>query len=90
MGGGDVEEDDLVRPLAVVFLGALHRVADLFDADKVDTLDDLPVPDVETGDDPFIQHPLTPYLIMAAFSPSQSGLHAVPGRNWSRRTGPGR
>ena len=60
VGGGNVEEDDLVRPLAVVFLGTLHRVADLFDADEVDTLDDLPVPNVETGDDPFIQHPLTP------------------------------
>src|SRR5690606_20358094 len=36
MGGGDVEEGDLVRALVVVAPGDLHRVAGIADIDKVD------------------------------------------------------
>ena len=44
--GGNVQEDDLVRALAVVGAGQLHRVASIAQAHKVDALDHAAVLDV--------------------------------------------
>ena len=54
--GGDVEETEFVRPLAVIDPGLGHRVAGVDEIDEVDALDDAPVLDVETGNDAYLQH----------------------------------
>ena len=55
-GRRDVQEDDLVRALAVVALGKLHRVAGVAQAHEVDALDHATVFDVQAGDHSFGQH----------------------------------
>ena len=47
VGGGDVEEAELVRPLLVVDPGLLHRVARVHQVDEVHALDHPPGVDVE-------------------------------------------
>ena len=54
--GGDVEKAQLVGALAVVEPRLRHRVAGIDEIDKIDALDDPPVLDVETRDDPHLQH----------------------------------
>jgi hypothetical protein len=57
MGGGDVEEDQLVGPLGIVGTGALDRIAGITDILESCSLDDPPTIDIETGDDSFAEHP---------------------------------
>ena len=59
VGGGDVQEDQLVGALGVVDGRLLHRVAGVAQLHEVDALDDAAVLDVETGDDAFGQHLLS-------------------------------
>jgi hypothetical protein len=54
--GGDVEEDEFVRALGVVGLGALHRIAGITQLLKLDALDDATGVDVETGNDAAGEH----------------------------------
>jgi hypothetical protein len=49
--GGDVEEGQLVRALAVIRLGELHRVTRVPQVLEAHTLDHTAGVDVETGDD---------------------------------------
>ena len=51
-----VEKHQLVRPLRVVQLRQLHRVAGVAQLDERDALHDASVIDVETRDDPLGQH----------------------------------
>jgi hypothetical protein len=55
-GRRDVEDDDLVDAFLVISLGELGRIAGVAQTFEIDALDDLPVPDVEAGDDSFRQH----------------------------------
>ena len=52
VGGGDVEEGQLVGTLGVVELGQLDGVTRVAEALEVHALDDAPGVDVEAGDDP--------------------------------------
>jgi hypothetical protein len=52
----DVEDDDLVRPLALVFHGQGHGIAGVPDPLEADALDHPAVADVEAGDDALGQH----------------------------------
>ena len=54
--GGDVEEDQLVRPLGVVAGRELDRVAGVAQADEVGPLDDPARVHVEAGDDALQSH----------------------------------
>ena len=54
--GGDIEKAQLVGALAVVEARLSHRIAGIDKIDEVDALDDPPVLDIETGDDPHLQH----------------------------------
>ena len=54
--GRDVQEHDLVRALAVVGAGKLHRIARIAQAHKVDALDHAAVLDVQAGNDAFGKH----------------------------------
>ena len=53
--GGDVEKKQLVGAFAVVEPRLGHRVAGIDEIDKIDALNDPPVLDVETGNDPHLQ-----------------------------------
>src|SRR5690606_4724127 len=50
VGGGDVEEDELVGALGVVDAGELHRVPGVAEVDELHALDDAAGGDVEAGD----------------------------------------
>ena len=50
MGGGDVEEDELVSAVGVVLRGQLDRIARIADVDKVRSLYDAAGIDVQTRD----------------------------------------
>ncbi len=73
VGGGDVEEDDLVGAGGGVAVGELGGVAGVDDVDELDAFDDAAVPDVEAGDDAFGQQaglmcggtPLPPYFLQS-------------------------
>ena len=54
--GGDVEKTQLVGALAIVEPRLRHRVAGIDQIDKVDAFDHPAILDVETGDDPHLQH----------------------------------
>ena len=54
--GGDVEKGQFVRPLGVIGLGRLHRVAGVAQLDELHPLDHPAVFDVETGDNALGQH----------------------------------
>ena len=56
VGGGDVEEDELVGALAVVVGGQLDRVAGVADVDEFDALDDAAGVDVQAGDHALVVH----------------------------------
>ena len=56
--GGNVQEDDLVRTLAVVGARQLHRIARIAQAHKVDALNHTAVLDVQTGNHAFGKHGL--------------------------------
>ena len=56
--GGNVQEDDLVRSLAVVGTRQLHRIARVAQAHKVDALDHTAVLDVQAGNHAFGKHGL--------------------------------
>ena len=60
VGGGDVEEDELVGALGVVALGQLDRVARIAQADEIGALDDAPGVDVEAWDHSLENHRLQP------------------------------
>ena len=49
---GDVQDDELVDPLAVIATRQLRRVAGASQSFEVDPFDDLPVAHIETGNDP--------------------------------------
>ena len=53
VGGGDVQEDDLVCALLGVVGGQLHRVTGVADVDKVHALDHPSIPDVQARDNAF-------------------------------------
>ena len=55
---GNVQKNDLVRTLAVVGAGQLHRVARIAQAHKVDALDHAAVLDVQAGNHAFGKHGL--------------------------------
>ena len=50
VGGGDVEQDDLVRARGGVAMRELSGVSGVDDVDELDALDDASVADVEAGD----------------------------------------
>ena len=54
----DVEEDDLVRALALVALGELHRIADVAQLHELRALHDAPALHVQADDEPPRQHQL--------------------------------
>ena len=56
MGGGDVEQNDLVGAGGGVTVGKLSGVAGVDDIDELDALDDTAGADVKAGDDAFGQH----------------------------------
>ena len=56
MGGGDVEQDDLVGAELCVAVSELGGVAGVNDVDELDALDNAAGADVKTGDDEFGQH----------------------------------
>ena len=56
MGGGDVQEDELISTLSVVNLSALHRITRIPQFQELRAFDDTPFLDVETGDDAFGEH----------------------------------
>ena len=58
VGGGDVEEDDLVGALVLVARRQLDRVAGVADVHELDALDHAALVDVEAGDDALEQHHL--------------------------------
>src|SRR5690606_21439775 len=80
VGGGDIEKDKLIRAFRVVIPGLLHRVAGVAEFNKVDTLDNPPVFNIQTGYDPFRQHRLNlrPPGIMQG--PVPLDLHTGRGR----------
>ncbi len=53
MGRSNVKEGDLICALPVIRNGAFDRVADLPNPNKIDPLDHLSVPYIQTGDDSF-------------------------------------
>ena len=55
-GRRDIEEDNFVRPLAVVFLGGLDGISRINQIDEIDALDDPAVLDVETRYDSLCKH----------------------------------
>ena len=56
VGGGDIQEAELIRPLLVVNPGLLHRIARIHQIDEVHALDHPPGVDVEARDDAHLQH----------------------------------
>ena len=58
VGGGDVEEDELVRALGVVARGELDGIARVADIDEVHALDHAAGVDVEAGDHTLEVHAL--------------------------------
>ena len=52
-GGGDVQKNDLVRPLVRVEFCQLYRVSGIPDVDEVNALDHPSVPHVQAGNDSF-------------------------------------
>src|SRR3546814_2326504 len=50
MGGGDVEEAELVRARRIIDLGLLDRIARVAQVDEVHALDHPAIGDVEAGD----------------------------------------
>ena len=55
-GGGDVQENELVRLLFVVGDGALDGIARVDEIHEIDAFYDASVGDVEAGDDSFGEH----------------------------------
>ena len=51
--GRDIEEDELVRPFAVVDHRLFYRIARITQVDEADALDDPALFNVEAGDDSF-------------------------------------
>jgi hypothetical protein len=58
VGGGDVEEDELVGAGGVVALGQLDRIARVADVDEVRALDHAAGVDVQAGDHALVVHAL--------------------------------
>ena len=56
MGGGDVEKDEFVSPLAIVEAGLGHRIAGVAQFHEVNALNDAAVLYIQTGDDTLCQH----------------------------------
>ncbi len=56
VAGGNVVEDQLVRPLLLVARGLLDGVAGVNVVEELDALDDSSAIDVEAGDDAFAEH----------------------------------
>ena len=50
-GGSDVEEDQLVRSVAVIDVGQLDRISGVAKPDEVDAFDNAPCFDVQAGND---------------------------------------
>ncbi len=59
VGGGDVEEHQLVGPFAVVVGGQLHRVPGVADVEEFDALHDTAAVHVQAGDHALEVHALT-------------------------------
>ncbi len=73
--GGDVEEHELVGPLAVVVRGQLDGVAGVADVDEFDALDDAAVVHVEAGD-----HALEVHASHRSGATRGAPLRGPPGR----------
>jgi hypothetical protein len=56
VGGGDVEERNLVGAGRVVALGDLHRIPCITQRDELHAFDDAPVFDIEAGNDALCEH----------------------------------
>ena len=56
MGGGDVIKDQLIRPVRLIALGLLDRIAGIDMIKELYPLDHPPAIDVQTGDDAFGEH----------------------------------
>ena len=54
--GGDIEHDEFVRPLAVIGLGQVARIAGIAQVHKADAFDHATVFAVEARDDAFGEH----------------------------------
>ena len=55
-GGGDIEEDQLIGALLVVFRGLLDGIAGVAEVEVLDALDDAAIGDVKAWDDSFGEH----------------------------------
>ncbi len=56
MGGGDVEEGELVGAGGIIGDRRLHRIAGIAQVDEVDALDDPAVLHIQAGDDANLEH----------------------------------
>src|SRR5690606_16690340 len=56
VGGGDVQEGDLIGAGGVVAPGALDRIASVANIDEIYAFDDASVADIEAGNEAFGQH----------------------------------
>ena len=56
MGCRNIQEHDFVRTLLIIHRGAFHRIAYIFDPDKIDSLHDPSVPYIQTRNDSFCKH----------------------------------
>src|SRR5262249_1931085 len=79
MAGGDIEKAQLVGAFAVIEASLLDRVAGIGQVNKVDTLDDAPVLDVQAGDHPHLQHrPPSATMFSAAAGSTRPSYNARP------------
>ena len=65
---GDVQKNQLVRPLLRIFARQFDGIARVFQVFKVDAFDGLSVLDIQTGNDAFCQHGVL------SFDPSLNGV----------------
>ena len=74
VGGGDVEQDDLVGTGGGVAVGELGGVAGVDDVEELDAFDDAAGADVEAGDDALSQHSYNSRKVSR-----ENDLHICPG-----------
>src|SRR5262249_53068631 len=83
VGGGDVEEHDLVRPVRLVLLGQRGRVTDVTQGDEPGALDHAAAAHVQAGDDAPGQHSRTssatrPLVLETASVSASAWRSAIP------------
>ncbi len=61
-----MEKTEFIRPLSVICNSTFYRVANLPDTYKMNPLDYLAIPDIQTGNNSFCQHYCSPAFSIAS------------------------